>query len=153
MTTIKISKSESQTQKIGEDLGKNLVLGDIVALYGNLGVGKTVFVKGIAIGLGIKKRIISPTFIFMRSYPLTVNRSPREASAKRGQPSTFYHIDLYRGRNIEDFEALGFEDVFQKNNIVVIEWAERIKDFLPKRKIDITLEKVDEKTRRIIISR
>jgi tRNA threonylcarbamoyladenosine biosynthesis protein TsaE len=123
------------------------VAGDIVALYGDLGAGKTVFVKGIAKGLGIKKRIISPTFIFMRTYPI-----------KSGQ---FIHIDLYRGQNIEDFEALGFEDVFQKNNIVVLEWAQRIKDFLPKKRMDITLEKVEdtersrsnEKTRRIIISR
>lgn len=138
--TIKISKSESQTEKIGEALAKkSLKGGDIVALYGDLGAGKTVFVKGLARGLGIKKRILSPTFVFMRSYPLTVNR----------QPLTFYHIDLYRGQSLEDFEALGLEELFSKNNIVVLEWAGKIAKMLPQKRIDINIKKEDEKTRRI----
>lgn len=136
MKTIKISKTEAQTQKLGETLGKSLKGGDIVALYGDLGAGKTVFVKGLAKGLGIKKRILSPTFVFMRSYPI--------AGGKQ-----FYHIDLYRGQSLEDFEALGLEELFSKNNIVVLEWAGKIAKMLPQKRIDINFKKEDEKTRRI----
>ncbi len=139
MKTIKISKSVSQTEKIGEALGKSLKAGDIVALYGDLGAGKTVFVKGIARGLGIKKRILSPTFIFMRSYPLEGGKQ-------------FYHIDLYRGQSLEDFEALGLEELFSKNNIVVLEWAEKIAKMLPQKRIDINIKKENEKARRIEIT-
>ncbi|MDO8487409.1 MAG: L-threonylcarbamoyladenylate synthase [Candidatus Curtissbacteria bacterium] len=146
--TIKISKSETQTQKLGETLGKSLKAGDIVALYGDLGAGKTVFVKGIAKGLGIKKRILSPTFVFIRSYPLTGEKQ-------------FYHVDLYRGQSLEDFEALGLEELFSKNNIVVLEWAGKIAKILPQKRIDINIEKVedtersrskDENTRKITIT-
>lgn len=143
MKTIEISKSETQTQKLGETFGKTLKAGDIVALYGDLGAGKTVFVKGIAKGLGIKKRILSPTFVFVRSYPLTANR----------EPLTFCHIDLYRGQSFEDFEALGLDELFSKNNIVVLEWAQRLKGILPKKRIDVSISKEDEKTRRIEIVR
>ncbi len=140
MKKIKVSKSEKQTEKIGEDLAHDLKGGDVVALYGDLGAGKTVLVKGIAKGLGIKKRILSPTFIFMRSYPLTPEKQ-------------FIHIDLYRGQQLEDFEALGLDDIFSPNNIVVLEWAERLKGILPKKRIDVSIEKKDEGTRRIIVSR
>ncbi len=143
MKTIKISRSAYQTQKLGETLGKSLKAGDIVALYGDLGAGKTIFVKGIAKGLGIKKRILSPTFVFIRSYPLTVNR----------EPLTFYHVDLYRGQSFEDFEALGLEELFSQNNIVVLEWAGKIAKMLPQKRIDINFKKEDEKTRRIEIDR
>lgn len=135
----RISKSEYQTQKTGESLGKILKGGDVVALYGDLGAGKTVFVKGIAKGLGIKKRILSPTFIFMRSYPF--------------RSGNFVHVDLYRGQSLEDFEALGFEELFSKNNIVVLEWAEKIGKMLPPKRIDVELEKIDEQTRKITIKR
>ncbi len=136
----KISNSELQTQKIGESLGKSLKGGDIIALYGDLGAGKTVFVKGIAKGLGIKKRILSPTFVFMRSYP----------TAKGKQ---FIHIDLYRGQDRRDFEALGLEELFSQNCIVVLEWAEKIAKMLPQKRIDVQIIKEDEKKRTIKIDR
>lgn len=140
MKITKISKSENQTQKIGESLAKDLKSGDIIALYGDLGAGKTILVKGIAKGLGIKKRILSPTFIFIRSYSLEGEKQ-------------FYHVDLYRGRSLQDFEALGFEDLFSKSNIVVLEWAQKIAKMLPRKRINIDIVKVDEKTRRIKITR
>lgn len=139
MKKVETSKSDKQTEEIGQKLAKSLKGGDIVALYGDLGAGKTVFVKGIARGLGIKKRILSPTFVFIRSYPLTSGKQ-------------LYHVDLYRGQSRQDFEALGLSEIFSKNNIVVIEWAEKLKDTLPKNRIDIHIKKEGEKIRRINIT-
>lgn len=122
-TTI-VASSSPQTQKIGEDFAKFLEGGDVVCLYGDLGFGKTTFAQGLAKGLGIKKRIISPTFVMVRSYELRAR--------------SFYHIDLYRTENEEDIGGLGIEEVINnKNNIVVIEWAEKLKSFLPEKRIDI----------------
>lgn len=136
--------SAQQTQKIAQDLGRTLRAGDIVAISGSLGAGKTIFVQGLAKSLGIKKRITSPTFIYMRSYPVTVN----------GQSLTFYHLDLFRGKNLSDFQALGLDEIlFSKDAIIVIEWADRIKDALPKRRIDVVIKVVNEETRRIFIKR
>ena len=135
--------SAQKTQKVARDFAKNLKDGDVIAIFGDLGTGKTVFVQGLAKGLGIKRRIISPSFVFMRSYPFIL----------KGQPLTFYHIDLYRGENIEDFRSLGLSEIFSSSSVVVLEWAEKIKNFLPKKRIDIFLEKLDEKTRKIKIKR
>lgn len=125
------TKSERETQKIGRQLANSLKAGDVVCLYGDLGAGKTVFVKGIAKGLGIKKRILSPTFVLMRAYP------------------GLYHIDLYR---IDDFRYLGLDEIFENEGIKVIEWAEKLGSALPEKRIDVKIKKVDEQTRKITIA-
>lgn len=137
---IKLTKSEKETQRLGEILGKTLKGGDVVALYGDLGAGKTVFVKGIAQGLGIIKRILSPTFVFMRSYPVPKSHLQ------------FIHLDLYRGNTTQDYETLGLSELFSKDNIIVLEWADRIKTSLPKKRTDVFFESLDEKTRKITIT-
>src|SRR3989344_6734318 len=109
-----ITNSEEETIKLAKDLAKNFK-GRIIALTGPLGAGKTTFVKGFAKGLGIKDNIISPTFVLIR------------------QHRSFYHVDLYR---VDDFKDLGLEEILSnKNNIVLIEWAEKIKKILSKKKI------------------
>lgn len=137
------SKSPRDTQKAGEKLAKDIVAGDVIALYGDLGAGKTIFVQGLAKGLKIKRKILSPTFVFMRSYPFLINRSH----------AIFYHIDLYRGEQEKDFESLGLEEIFSPQSVVVLEWAEKIQKLLPKKRIEVYLDKVDEKTRRVKIKR
>lgn len=137
------TKSPQETRQIAANFAKTLKAGDVVATYGDLGAGKTVFVQGIAKGLGIESRVLSPTFVFIRLYPIRFE----------GRKLTFYHIDLFRGENKEDYDALGLGEIFSQKSITVIEWAEKIKDILPKKRIDVFLEVVDEKTRRIAIQR
>jgi len=103
----------------------NLAKGDIVCLFGSLGAGKTVLVKGIAEGLGIKKReIISPTFVLLQEH--------------RGRVP-FYHFDLYRLTNPKDILDLGYEDYLYDDAVTVIEWADRLKYLLPKECLSVEL--------------
>jgi len=131
--------SPAQTLKEAAKIAATLNPGDIIALYGELGAGKTVFVKGLVMGLGIKARVSSPTFVFLKIY--------------KGKKFTVNHIDLYRGESITNFKDLGLEEIFMDNNITIIEWAQKLKGKLPKKRIDVTFEKLDEKTRKITISR
>lgn len=135
------TKSPKETQRLGEKLAKSLTGGEVIALYGELGSGKTVFVQGLAKGLGIKRGIVSPTFVFMRTYPIRLNR----------KSMTFYHLDLYRGESNQDFEALGLEEIFAPDSVVVLEWADKIEKELPKNHIKVYFERQDERTRRITI--
>lgn len=127
-----------QTQELAINLAKKLKKGDIVCLYGNLGSGKTTFTKALAQGLGIKKRIISPTFIIIRHH--------------KTSKLIFYHIDLYRIETITDLIELGIDEILSdKNNIIVIEWAEKLGSLLPMQRIDVKFDFVDAKTRNIEI--
>lgn len=137
------TSSPRETQEVAEKLAKEVKAGDVVALFGNLGAGKTVFVQGLAKGLKIKRKIVSPTFVFMRSYPFYKNKLQL----------TFYHIDLYRGEGEQDFKNLGLEEVFSPESVVVLEWANKIKETLPKKRIEVYFETVNERIRKIKIKR
>lgn len=142
MEEIHVSQSADDTRRLGEELAKKLQAGDVIALYGDLGSGKTTFAQGLAVGLGVKQRIISPTFIIVRHYPLYP------------KPYTLYHIDLYRIESAVDVEGLGLEEIINDSgNIVAIEWAEKMKNLLPKDRIDIFFEYIDEGKRRITIKK
>ncbi len=129
-----ISKSFEETIKIGEDYAKTLKKGDVVLLGGDLGAGKTAFTKGIAKGLGIDKEILSPTYAYMNDYS-----------------GILYHYDCYRLTSGEDAEALGLTDYFYQDGICVIEWSENIKSVLPKTVKRVTIEKISENERKIIL--
>lgn len=130
------TKSAEQTQKLGEKFAQDLKRGGLICLYGDLGSGKTTFVQGLARGLGIKQRILSPTFLIVREYP------------------NFYHLDLYRLQKSEEIADLGFREMIENpQNVVVIEWAEKTKNLLPKERIEINFEIVNENERKITISR
>ncbi len=138
-----ITKSASQTQNFGKNFGASLKGGEVLALTGDLGSGKTTFIQGLAAGLGIKQRIISPTFIIMRNY------LPRRKAG-----NNFYHVDLYRleGNLGHELDNLGITDIWNKDNtIVAIEWAEKIRDLLPSSTIWINFEQIDDETRKITI--
>ncbi len=121
-----LSKNDKETKKIGRDFAATLNNNNrILCLYGNLGSGKTTFTQGLAEYFGIK-RIISPTFILVRSYKINAKFQ------------TLHHIDLYRLDKIGEIINLGFEEIINdKNNLVVIEWAEKASDILPKKRINI----------------
>ena len=137
------SNSPQETEEIANNLAKELVSGDVIALYGELGSGKTVFVKGLAKGLGIKKEVKSPTFVFEKRYLINL----------KGKNIFFHHLDLYRGDSISDLLSLGLEEILEADSIVVLEWADKIKDNLPKKRIDVTIKAENEKTRSISIKR
>lgn len=130
-----VTSSYEQTWRIGQMLGSRLEPGDIVCLYGDLGAGKTSFSYGIALGLEVKDQYItSPTFTFVNEYK---GRIP------------FYHIDLYRLKDPEELEGIGFEEYIDSDGVTVIEWAERAEDELPDDRLSVYLSYVDEHSREI----
>lgn len=135
-----ITKSSRETQRLAEDFSTHA---RVLALYGELGSGKTTFVQGLAKGLGVKQRIISPTFVIVRNYELGImNYGMR----------SFYHVDLYRIESPKHLAGLGLEDIINdRQNVVIIEWAERMGDLLPKNRVDIRFEYINEGKRRITI--
>ena len=123
-----ISHNEEETRKIAIGLAKRLRGGEVVLLYGDLGAGKTVFVKGLAKALGIKETIKSPTFNIMKIYNTKAQKhhpSPRLRMASKSI-KTLCHIDAYRLKSYDDLLDIGADEYFGKENAVsVIEWAER----------------------------
>ncbi len=157
-----ITNSFEETQELARKFAKELKSGDLVALYGDLGGGKTTFTQGLAKGLGIKRRIISPTFIIVRCYELQNQKSKIKnqnyllrsevSNVKFKSLERFYHIDLYRIESERDLEGLGIEKVVNDpKNIVAIEWAEKLGKILPKKRWDIKFEYLDENKRKITI--
>ena len=134
-----ITKSSQQTQNLGEKIGLDLKPGTIIALSGDLGSGKTTFLKGLAKGLGIKKRIVSPTFVFVKQYFVgKIN---------------FYHADLYRIENPKDTQGLGLKELFEDpNGITAVEWAEKFPEVFPEETIKMNFTYLNDKERKIVIS-
>lgn len=128
-----ITNSAGATQKAGQKFSAKLKPGDVVGFVGDLGAGKTTFIQGMAKGLGVKERIISPTFILMRSY----------------EPN-FFHVDLYRleGDIKAEFENLGLSHLISEGkSIIAIEWAQKAKSILPKRTIWVNINETGEEGR------
>lgn len=121
------SFSESDTFEIGKKLAMNSKAGDIFALSGDLGVGKTVFAKGFAEGLGIKENISSPTFTFVLVYEN--GRMP------------LYHFDMYRIADPEELEEIGYEDYFFGEGVCLVEWPSRVEELLPENTVRVSIEK------------
>jgi tRNA threonylcarbamoyladenosine biosynthesis protein TsaE len=133
-----ISKSIEETITIGAKLGKKLRAGDVVALVGDLGAGKTVLTKGIAQGLGVKnvRYVNSPTFVIIKEHK---GRMP------------LYHFDIYRLNKSSVLDSENFEEYFYGNGVTVVEWADKIRPLLPKRHIEVKLSVAGEGKRKILI--
>jgi len=135
-----VTNSFEETQRLGEGFAKK---NRIIALYGDLGSGKTTFAQGLARGFGIKRRIVSPTFVIIRSYNIKNTNKKLKM---------FYHIDLYRIENEKHIEGLGLEEIISNpENVVVIEWAEKMGKLLPKERWDIRFEHLKNDKRKISV--
>jgi len=131
-----ITKTPEETIKLGKKIAQKLTEGATVALYGNLGSGKTHLIKGIGLGLKVKTIINSPTFTLINEYQ---GKFP------------LYHFDLYRINSVDEAYLLGIEEYFNNKGIVVIEWAERITEILPENSIKIELKFINREKRAIKI--
>ena len=133
------TKSAEETQAFAKEFAKEFLNGGVIALSGDLGAGKTTFAQGFAEGLQIKDRIVSPTFLIIRQYPIP------------GKRSFFYHIDLYRMENI-NLKDSGLEEILSEpSNIVLIEWAEKISEYLPEKTKFIELLKNSDNSHEISV--
>ncbi|MDY0235034.1 MAG: tRNA (adenosine(37)-N6)-threonylcarbamoyltransferase complex ATPase subunit type 1 TsaE [Gudongella sp.] len=123
------------TIEFGEKLGVLLEPGDIICLNGDLGAGKTTLSKSIGVGLGILEYITSPTFTLINEYE---GRLP------------LYHFDAYRLNSYEELEDLGYEDYFYGNGVCLIEWAEKISEYLPEKRLEIWMNRTKSDDERLI---
>lgn len=154
-----LTENPSQTKKIGEILAKEFLKtrprsreislrgrskkAIILGLSGELGGGKTTFLQGFAKGLGVKEKILSPTFIIMRKFKI-----PKPGFEYKN----FYHIDCYRLQKPKEILALGFKQIISNpQNIVAIEWADRIKKIIPRTAIQIKFKFITKNTRKIML--
>ncbi|MCS7251793.1 MAG: tRNA (adenosine(37)-N6)-threonylcarbamoyltransferase complex ATPase subunit type 1 TsaE [Anaerolineae bacterium] len=133
-----ISTDEDTTRQIGVALGRWLQPGDIIAVQGPLGAGKTRFIQGIAQGLGIIEPVQSPSFVLVQAYPLPGG-------------GRFYHVDLYRLENPETVWAIGLWDLFDERAIIAIEWPERAAGLIPEPYLHVNLIPLSDTIRRVRI--
>jgi tRNA threonylcarbamoyladenosine biosynthesis protein TsaE len=139
-----LTESYLETQDVGQALaetiepqGKAIVFG----LKGDLGAGKTTFLQGFAKGLGIKEKVISPTFVIMNRFDI-----------KKSKFENFYHLDCYRIEDVKEMKSLGFEEIISNpKNIVCIEWPEKIKKIIPEELVAIKFKILEGDNREIMI--
>ena len=132
--------SADETFSLGINIGRKAKAGQVITLGGDLGVGKTVFTKGLARGLGITEPVSSPTFTIVQEY--------REGRLP------LYHFDVYRIGDLEEMEEIGYEDYFYGDGVCLVEWANLIEELIPEHAVSVVIEKDLEKGldyRRIII--
>ncbi len=135
MKTAFHSYSSNETENFGSQLAKSLIPGDVVALFGDLGAGKTAFTRGLAKGLGFNGEVSSPTFALVHEYPGDIS---------------IYHFDMYRITTWDDLYSTGFFDYLDMGGVLVIEWSENIENCLPDGTIRVTISKNDNENERII---
>ena len=134
-----ITKNEVDTKKLAKKFAATLNAGDVVVFKGNLGAGKTLMCREIIqYHCGVETNVSSPTFNLLQTY--------------ESKQFTIYHFDLYRLKHEDEIYELGFEDALN-NSLCLIEWAEIIDKILPKQRIHITLERIDDDSRHITIER
>jgi tRNA threonylcarbamoyladenosine biosynthesis protein TsaE len=131
-----VTHSETETAAQGEKFAARLARGDVIAVYGELGSGKTHLIQGICRGLGVKDHVVSPTFTIVNEY------------AAGGR--SIYHFDFYRVNSLREIVDLGFEEYIDGEGICLIEWADKAAPLLPPRRYEITLAPGDDVNSRLI---
>lgn len=130
------SNSEADTEAIGAEFARDLPKGSVIAMYGDLGAGKTAFVRGMARGLGLNAHVNSPTFTIVNEYP-----GERE----------LIHFDMYRLSSSDELFDIGWEDYLARGAICAVEWSENVSDAFFGDEIKVTIEKTGDASRRITI--
>jgi tRNA threonylcarbamoyladenosine biosynthesis protein TsaE len=136
--TVIVTHSADDTEAAGAALGRELRGGDVVALVGELGAGKTAFVRGVARALGVAARPLSPTFTLINEY--------------RGR-GPVYHVDAYRVDRLADLIALGLEEYIDGDGVTLIEWADKARPLLPARTVWVRIDGVGDEPRTISVTR
>lgn len=139
MNNVFISNSPADTKKIAKELAFTLQGGEVIAFYGDLGMGKTCFVNGLADGVGFDGEVSSPTFAIINEY--------------LGGRLNLYHFDMYRITSWDDLYSTGFFDYMQPNAVLAVEWSENIESALPDNTIRVIIKRLDEHSREITIDR
>lgn len=138
-----VSLSVEETKQIGFNFAKNLNFGDVVAFYGNLGVGKTEFIRGICEYFKVESQVSSPTYTLINEY----------SGLKIDEDISLYHLDLYRVKDSSELLDIGYyEYVFQDNGITLIEWSENSNDELPEKHIKVKISIDENNNKKRIIS-
>ncbi len=130
------TKNEAETEQAGAELARTLPDGAVVALYGDLGAGKTAFVRGMARGMGITARVSSPTFTIVNEY-----LGARE----------LYHFDMYRLASSDELFDIGWEDYLRRGGVCALEWSENVADAFEGDEITVRIEKLGDEERKITI--
>lgn len=131
-----ITKNEIETEAVGAEFAKKLTGGAVIAMYGNLGAGKTAFVRGMAQGMGLKCRVSSPTFTIVNEY-----LGARE----------LIHFDMYRLSSADELFDIGWEDYINRGAVCAVEWSENVQDAFFGDEIKVTIEKLGDTERKITI--
>ena len=151
-----ITKSSSETIALGSIFAKKLKAGDVILLFGELGSGKTTFVQGVAKGLNISDRILSPTFVLIRQYKIP-HPSPLlkgEGDERKARTINLYHVDLYIIEKPSEIKSLGLEEVIgEEGSISFIEWAEKLKNFKRQKGYKVWFEYLNDNKREISIKK
>lgn len=136
MKNIFLSNSAIETENLARKFASKLKGNEVIAFYGDLGAGKTAFTRGVADFFGLKDEVSSPTFALVNEYS--------------SEKTKIYHFDMYRINTFEDLESTGFFDYLGRG-IILVEWSENIKEYLPENLIEIKISKTGESSREIEI--
>ncbi len=132
-----ISSSPAETEQIAANFAKTLIGGEVIAFKGDLGMGKTCFVRGLAVGLGFVGEVSSPTFAIINEY--------------LGGRLNLYHFDMYRVTGWDDLYSTGYFEYSEAGGVLAIEWSENIESALPENTIFVTIERISDNSRKISI--
>jgi tRNA threonylcarbamoyladenosine biosynthesis protein TsaE len=135
VTLVARTHSAEETHSLAQGIGALLRAGDVVVLEGELGTGKTVFAKGIAVALGITEPVVSPTFTVVREYDA---------------PLPLVHVDVYRLDHLQELHDLGFDDLVGSDAVTVVEWGDHVSALLPADRLDVRLEPGDGDDDRVV---
>jgi tRNA threonylcarbamoyladenosine biosynthesis protein TsaE len=154
-----LTTSPSQTENLGKKIAKEILKSSlkkkavVIGLVGDLGGGKTTFVRGLAKGLRINQRVLSPTFILLRKFQIPKSKYQINSKFQTPKFQSFYHIDCYRIEKPKEILDLGFKEIISDpKNIICIEWADRIKKILPKNAIILKFKFEGKNKRKILIN-